>query len=70
MRRPNYQYDSTPFKWDRPNVGLYVGGKIRIYETGEDGKIGYCRLATDEEIRFIMMYELQEKILASSKSNQ
>lgn len=51
-------YNGKPLKWDRPNEGLYEGGAIRIYDKDAAGNFTMARKATDEEVRFIMMYEL------------
>lgn len=47
-----------PFDWDRPMKGLYADGQIRIFWKDKDGELLFCRMATDEEIKFIMLYEL------------
>ena len=51
-------YKGKPLKWDRPNEGLYEDGAIRIYTKNDAGEFTMARMATDEEVRFIMMYEL------------
>lgn len=51
-------YNGKPIQWDRPNTGIYPDGTIRIFEKNSKGDISYARPATDEEVRFIMMYEL------------
>lgn len=50
-------YKGLPFEWDRPGVGLYDKGQIRILWRNAEGEITYCRGATDEEVRFIMLIE-------------
>lgn len=55
-------YNSKPIKWDRPNIGIYEGDTIRIYDKDTNGQFTIARKATDEEVRFIMMYELISSI--------
>jgi hypothetical protein len=52
------KYDGRPFEWDRPGVGLYDDGSIRIITSrGPDGSISACHKASDEEVKFIMQLE-------------
>ena len=51
-------YNGKPFEWDRPNVGLYGPGSLRIITNrGPDGAAGACHKASDEEVKFIMLME-------------
>lgn len=65
------KYDSRPFEWDRPGDDprgtAYPNGALRIVQRDSEGAILACRKATDEEVQFIMLYELLEKHLMDKK---
>lgn len=62
---PRLPYDvkGRPFEWDRPMIGLYSEGQYRVLWRDKYGAIRYCRLATDDEVKFIMAYEKIESML-------
>jgi hypothetical protein len=64
-----FQTQSRPFEWDRPMEGLYAEGQIRILWNDKAGNLEYCRLATDEEVRFITLYEKIEEMTIPLKAH-
>lgn len=54
--------DYSSFEWDRPGVGLYDEGQIRIITSRlPDGSVGACHMATPEEARWVALCEAAEK---------
>lgn len=59
------------FEWYRPEESPYSGNKLLIIESrSNEGAISDCRMATKDEILWIMQYELQIKILKSLQDIQ
>lgn len=52
-----------PFLWDRPGIGLYDNKQLRVYWNDKDGRLRYCRMATDKEVQYIEIYERAEELV-------
>lgn len=60
IEQDELEYKGRPFEWDRPGRGLYANGEIRLIWRDSQGVLTFCRIANDEEIRYIMLYEMLE----------
>ncbi len=58
MHHNKMSYGGKELNWDRPNTPNYPEGTIRVFKKNTDGSIFASRFATDDEVLFIMMYEL------------
>jgi hypothetical protein len=64
-----FQTQGRPFEWDRPMEGLYDQGQIRVLWRDKSGNIEYCRMATDEEVKFVQLYEQVESMMKPVKAH-
>lgn len=63
-----HQTEGRPFEWDRPMEGLYAQGQIRVLWRDKAGNLEFCRIATDREVQYIMLYEKIEEMMLPVKA--
>lgn len=63
------KYNGKTFEWDRPGIGIYSDGSIRIITRRDSNGIFACHKADDKEVKFIMLLE-KLQIESNTKINE